>query len=202
MIENNPYLIQALCTASQFTIQLFWLCPLAPGRRSFCASDGHMDIPSPWCHPDWRVEKSVISWVFTAVWSLTEVVLSAVHCECVYIYVSAGVGVHGVGGGGVLLSTQQHDGQGWSCSRSCRSSSQEVLFAVVRQRSSAKSCMQAVESQWYSSLSSHISEGSYRMDVGTKLSIMPNVESGEDVLEGVSFPSVMQEVEALVISLY
>lgn len=40
------------------------------------------------------------------------------------------------------------------------------------------------------------------MDVGTKLSIMPNVESGEDVLEGVSFPSVMQEVEALVISLY
>lgn len=69
---------------------------------------------------------------------------------------------------------------------------------MVRQRSSAKSCMQAVESQ----LSSHISEGAYCMDAGTKLSIMPNVESGEDVLEGGSFPNVMQEVEALVSSLY
>lgn len=29
---------------------------------------------------------------------MTEVVLSAVHCECVYVFVSAGVGVHGVGG--------------------------------------------------------------------------------------------------------
>lgn len=40
------------------------------------------------------------------------------------------------------------------------------------------------------------------MDAGTKLSIMPNVESGEDGLEGGSFPNVMQEVEALVSSLY
>lgn len=31
---------------------------------------------------------------------------------------------------------------------------------------------------------------------------MPNVESGEDGLEGGSFPNVMQEVEALVSSLY